>query len=292
MASDKAEALKLMGWEPFPKDASCHSAVFLCIGGSLANLKVGNIRGYTGSNVNLNKRLASKIDPFKDTPLAGRTVQCLTSWDCQGADSREFESSLFKFLHNYTTTHNLGEPIRRNTYVVGGVLDMRRSYDDNKSRRVPVEDSVLATEWAKNLFIKLEGLQAFYHGEVFYLGCGVPPDHRTMGDFIHFFHGKLMELVTKSNSRRVFPLIHYVDLYSPESRSSWVERSTTKVSWIEEPKDWITSFWATLKDFAIGQGVDSADRRHEREDSSNPPRRGSRGSYKQASPTKALTKAD
>jgi hypothetical protein len=239
---------------------------------------LGNIRGHCGYKVNNNGRFVLKADPFAKTLLAGRSVQCLANWDCDGTDSREFEKILQKFLHNHSTSHGLGDPVARNIYVVGGITNMRRSYDANMEMRVPLEDAVLAASWADNLFRRLEGLQAHYHGDVVYLGCGVAPDH-SLGEFIHHFNGRLMDLVKKSTTLE-FPKIHFVDLYTPSHHESWVVHSTARAKWLEEPKTWVNRFFETFKGFALQQGIESAVRRHARADYR--PKSGARGGYKKS----------
>jgi hypothetical protein len=221
-----------------------------------------------------------KSDFFHGTLLESRSVQCLADWDCDGVDPREFEKILQRFLHNHTSTHGLGDPSSRNIYVIGGILNMRKSYDANRAMPVPLEESVLAKRWAENLFRRLEGLQAHYHGDVFYLGCGVAVDH-SMGHFIHHFNGHLIDLVAGAQ-KLIFPKIQFYDIYTPANHQTWIVHNTARADWLEEPRGWIKGVSDNFRGFAIQQGVDSSKRRHKRADS-RPSKTGARGSYKKTS---------
>jgi hypothetical protein len=76
----------------------------------------------------------------------------------------------------------------------------------------------------------------------------------------------------------------FYDLYTPSNHQIWSTHTTARKDWIEEPKAWIKGFADNFKLFAVQQGVDSAARRHKRQDlKDGRPRSGARGGYKKKS---------
>jgi hypothetical protein len=280
MALNAQDALNIASRADPPLNISCHGAILLCVGGSLGNFKAGNCRRVSRGD-NYKTRLQDERDPFEGSCLAGHTVQIISSWN-PSHEMPDFVASVRNILKSSHHVNGLSvEPEKRNIYVVGGLLDMRSDQVRNDAKPFPKELAMLARDWASDLFYRLKKLGEYYHGDIFYLGCGVANDHPKLGSVVHHFNGKLTELVSlhKSRQRAPFPRIVFHDLYTPPFHERWISDPSNK--WQEEPESWTSRFMSQYVRYAIQQGVESSNNRYKTPDTAKRSSSGgARGNYK------------